>query len=345
MSIYTKTGDNGQTKLQDGISIPKHHPIIQAMAALDELNAHLGMIKSHISPSEPTDEYEQLQKTIMAIMSLISYTSENKHNNSEIALDNYFIDETSFLESQIDKINATIPTATGFVTYGSCKKSSQLDIARAVTRRAETFLSQAAEHTSYAKAAFAYINRLSDFLYVKARYADFEHFITQAVETALGETRKITDQVQRPYVDSDEINFNTNQMTLPQAKTLLEKIERKAAAQNLPIVAACCNAAGNPVAVHVMDNSLLISYEAAIAKAHTAASLKMPTASLSQLVQPGQPFYGLETLGSGKITAIGGGVPLFNKSNHLIGAIGISGGTAEEDHELAMEGANYFASN
>ena len=345
MNIYTKAGDKGQTMLQDGIPIPKHHPIIQAMAALDEVNAQLGMIKSQQAPYEPVDDYEQIQKTIMAIMSLISYTSDTRQNRPELEQDNYFSDETSILESQIQKVSAAIPAITSFVAYGSCQKSAQLDIARAVTRRAETFLSQAAEHTRYAKAAFAYVNRLSDFLYIRARYADFEHSIAQAVEAALGETKKNLTALDQVRNDGAFVSLNNGMVTLSQAKIILDKIENKAAAQNLPIVAACCNASGNPVAVHVMDDSLLISYEAAIAKAYTAASLKMPTASLCQLVQPGQPFYGLETLGNGKIIAIGGGVPLFDNSKRLIGAIGVSGGTAETDHELAMEGANYFASN
>ena len=160
------------------------------------------------------------------------------------------------------------------MTYGTCPKSAALDLTRAVARRAETNLTQIAETSGYAGATLAYVNRLSDFLYVKARHADFEHTVTQAVMDTLKD------------VSASKFS-GTNTLTLPQAKALLEKIERKASEMNLPIVVACVNAAGNPIAVHVMNGALLISNEAAWAKAYTSAALKMPTADLYPLVQPG----------------------------------------------------------
>ena len=316
MSIYTKTGDKGKTQLQNGAPIPKHHPIIQAMAALDELNAQLGIIKSQHSGQ--TSEIKKIQKNIMSVLTLISTAERSPGNANATGWDEVFEDEVVSLESKIDAVNAMLPPMTSFVTYGANPLSAALDLARAVARRAETNLAQIAETSGYAKATLAYINRLSDFLYIKARYADFEQTIIQAVKEALPPTLP-----------------STNNLTLAQAKTLLEKVEHKARDLNLPIVAACVNAAGNPIAVHVMDNALLVSYEAALAKAYTSAALKMPTAELSQLVQPGQPFYGLETIGGGKILPIGGGVPLYGHEGRLIGAIGVSGGTAQQDHELA----------
>jgi len=321
LSIYTKIGDKGQTMLQDNVLIPKHHPIIKALAVLDELNAHLGIIKSQLPSTQPAAEFEQIQKTIMAIMSIVSTASYKKSHNN-VNFNDLFNEETKALESEIDKLNAMIPSINAFVTYGTCPQSANMDLARAVTRRAETYLSQAVEESDYAKGASSYINRLSDFLYIKARYIDFEYSVIQAVQEALKGT---IDKAALP-------------ITLTQAKSLLEKIESKAKTLNLPIVAVCCNAAGNPIAVHVMDDALLVSYDAAIAKAYTAAALKMPTADLTGLVQPGQPFYGLEALGNGKILPIGGGVPLFDQSGRLIGAIGVSGGTAKQDHNLANMG-------
>jgi len=314
MSIYTKTGDKGKTMIQNGSPIPKHHPIIQAMAALDELNAHLGMVKS-LYPTGQADDIEKIQKTVMSVLSLIS-TAEKSPLNT--AIDTIFEDEVTALESQIDAINTILPPITSFVTYGASPKSAVLDLARAVARRAETKLSEIAETSGYARATLSYMNRLSDLLYIKARYEDFEQAVVQAVKSALPPTPP-----------------GTNKLTLTQAKHLLENIEHKAKDKNLPIVAACVNAEGNPIAIHVMDGALLISYEAALAKAYTAAALKMPTADLHKLVQPGQQFYGLEAIGDGKILPIGGGVPLQDPDGHIIGAIGVSGGTAEQDHELA----------
>jgi len=313
MSIYTKAGDNGKTTLQDGIPILKHHVIIQALAALDELNSYIGVIKSQ----QPSNELDEIQQNLMTAMGLLSTKSSKTTHFHSQGLEEYFLDETKKLETKIDALNTVMPTVKSFVTYGTCPQSANLDLARAITRRAETKLSQAAEKSNYAKTAFAYINRLSDYLYTKARYADFEYTVTQEVQKALS------------------MAHETNELTLTKAKHLLEQIEHEAHKAHLPIVAAICNAAGSPIAVHVMDNALLISYEAAIAKAYTAAALKMPTSAVGKLVQPGQPFYGLEALGSGKILPIGGGVPLFNKKGNLIGAIGVSGGTAIQDEELA----------
>ncbi|MCL2404091.1 MAG: cob(I)yrinic acid a,c-diamide adenosyltransferase [Defluviitaleaceae bacterium] len=327
MSIYTRTGDNGKTMLQNGNPIPKHHPIVQAMAALDELNAHIGIIKSQASQVESIADYEKIQKNIMTVLSLIS-TAEKppahswKDKSSSTGWDDFFEDEVAILESGINAISSKMPPAKSFVTYGANPKSANLDLARAIARRAETKLTQIAESSGYAKATLAYINRLSDFLYIKARYADFEQAVTQAVSDALNKTKTST-------------TCSTNDINLAQAKTILEIIEHKACELDLSIVAACVNAAGNPVAVHVMDNALLVSYEAALAKAYTAAALKMSTADLSQLVQPGQQFYGLEAIGDGKILPIGGGIPLYNQQGNIVGAVGVSGGTAAQDHELA----------
>jgi len=322
MSIYTKTGDSGKTMLQNGATIPKHHSIIQAMSALDELNAHLGIIKSQHTTG-PTNDYEKIQKTIMAILALVS-TAE-KTGTATPDLSQLFEDEVAVLESKIDTINAMMPPITSFVTYGANPISAAIDLARAVARRAETTLSQISEASAYARAAQAYINRLSDFLYIQARYVDFVEAVTQAVTSTLNGA----GASKSPTLSSE------NDMTLAKAKAILKIIESKAQEQNLPIVAACVNAAGNPIAVHVMDGAFLVSYEAALAKAYTATALKMPTADLHKLVQPGQQFYGLEAIGNGKILPIGGGVPLFNREGQLVGAVGVSGGSAEEDHELA----------
>jgi len=289
--------------LQDRVQIPKHHPIIQALAALDELNAHLGLIPGFV----------EIQKTISSLMSVLSTTS-NKTNNGIDIID-LFQNETKALEIKIDKLSNIIPPTSGFVIYGNCPESAQLDLARAVARRAETLLSSA--DTNYALAVFPYINRLSDFLYMKARYADFENSIVQAVQETLE-------------------NQHLHEMNLARAKIIISKIERRANEINLPVATAITDAAGNPIAVHVMDGALLVGFDAAIAKAYTAAAVRIPTIELNKLVQPGQPFYGLESME--KILPIGGGIPIFDKQSHLVGAVGVSGGTAQQDHELANFG-------
>ena len=304
--------------LQDGISITKHHPIIQALSALDELNANLGLIKN----LEPIPEIDKIQKNVTSIMSLISTTSQKTYTG--VTLEDFFQEETHALEIKIDKLSIMIPPISGFVAYGNCQISAQLDLARAVARRAETLLSQI--DSNYVLAAFPYINRLSDYLYMKARYADFENMIIKAVHETLE-------------------NATHTEMNLAHGKSILEKIEKKARDINLSVAAAVTNAAGSPIAMHVMDGALLVGYEAAVAKAYTAAAVKMSTMELSRLVQPGQQFYGLESMEGGKILPIGGGVPMIDKTGRLVGAIGVSGGTVKQDHELAEIGRSNFSAS
>ena len=93
---------------------------------------------------------------------------------------------------------------------------------------------------------------------------------------------------------------------------------------------------GNPVAVHVMDGSFLVSFDMAVKKAYTSVAVKMSTMELSRLTQPGQTFYGLGKM-SDNIVIFGGGVPL-KVGDTIIGGLGISGGTGEEDNSLAEYG-------
>ena len=97
-------------------------------------------------------------------------------------------------------------------------------------------------------------------------------------------------------------------ITLDSAKRLIEKIEQEALRRNKPSVIAVCSPDGNPVAVHVMDGSFLVSFEVALKKAYTSVAVKMSTMELSRLTQPGQTFYGLGKM-SDNIVIFGGGVP------------------------------------
>ena len=126
---------------------------------------------------------------------------------------------------------------------------------------------------------------------------------------------------------------------LEKAKKLIEAVEGFAREQGKKAVIAVCNAEGNPIAVHVMDGAFLVSYEVAVKKAYTAVAVKMSTMELSVLCQPGGTFDGLQALD--KVITFGGGIPLC-VDGVIVGGLGVSGGTGEEDHELALRGAAYF---
>lgn len=130
-------------------------------------------------------------------------------------------------------------------------------------------------------------------------------------------------------------------ITLDLALQLMEQVQRFAEEKRKACVIAVCDGHGNPVAVHAMDDAFLVSYKVAQGKAYSAVAVKMSTRELSRLVQPGETFYGLDKLEGGNIVAFGGGVPLYI-GDTIVGGLGVSGGTGEEDDEIARFGAEAF---
>ena len=131
-------------------------------------------------------------------------------------------------------------------------------------------------------------------------------------------------------------------VSLELAKKLMDRVEAYARSKGMACVIAVDDAHGNPVAVHVMENAFLVSYQVATQKAYTAVAVKMSTMELSRMVQPGGTFYGLEAMHDGNIVAFGGGVPLKIEGT-IVGGLGISGGTGEEDNDVAVYGLKVFA--
>jgi len=128
-------------------------------------------------------------------------------------------------------------------------------------------------------------------------------------------------------------------MTLELAQKLMKCVEEEAERMGLPVVVAVSDAAGRPVAVHCMDGAYIGSYDIAVNKTYTAVAFKMSTATLAGLAAPGGSLYGIQHTNGGKIVIFGGGEPLY-VGDELIGAIGVSGGSAEQDIHLGVYGKN-----
>ena len=128
-------------------------------------------------------------------------------------------------------------------------------------------------------------------------------------------------------------------MSLSLAVKLIERVEEKAAEMGLAVVVAVSDAAGRPVAVHCMDGAYYGSFDVAVNKTFTSTAFQMPTAKLADLCQPGKELYGLQFSNEGKVQILGGGEPLM-VGETMIGALGVSGGSAKEDTELAFYGKN-----
>lgn len=131
-------------------------------------------------------------------------------------------------------------------------------------------------------------------------------------------------------------------MTLAAAKALIERVEKKAEESGVKAVIAVADKAARPVAVHSMDDAYIASFDIALNKAYTAAGLKMSTAQLSRLSQPGEALYGIQHTNDGKLVIFGGGEVL-EAEGSIIGALGVSGGSLEQDTALAAYGREIFA--
>ena len=137
---------------------------------------------------------------------------------------------------------------------------------------------------------------------------------------------------------------NTHQLQLPgditedQATTILQKAQELAKSSNILVNIAIVDAGANLKGFLRMDGSYLGSIDVAIKKAKTARYFNIATGDLGKISQPGEDIYLIETSNEGLIT-FPGGVPIKDKQGVIIGAIGISGGSVEQDHDIASRAA------
>ena len=164
-----------------------------------------------------------------------------------------------------------------------------------------------------------------------------EQEITSAVQAVLDQMKEAAPQHTHKHV----CKCKKHQMTLKLANALIEKVKAEAARVGVNAVVAVSDKAGRPVAVQCMDDAYIASFDIALNKTYTSASLKMSTAELSQLSQPGQPLYGIQFTNDGKIVIFGGGEVL-EADGKIVGALGVSGGTEEQDTAIAAYGQQVF---
>jgi uncharacterized protein GlcG (DUF336 family) len=114
------------------------------------------------------------------------------------------------------------------------------------------------------------------------------------------------------------------------AKKAADQVEAEATKAKVPVALCIIDIHGNVVLTHRMGGAPVFALEIAERKAYTSALVKMRTADLLPLVQPGQPLYPLSMMSSGRYTALGGGVPLTSQ-DAVVAGVGVSGGTVDQD--------------
>ena len=164
-----------------------------------------------------------------------------------------------------------------------------------------------------------------------------EQEIANAVKTVLDQMKGAAPVQEKPHV----CKCKKHVMSLKLANALIEKVKAKAEDMGVNVVVAVSDKAGRPVSVQCMDDAYIASFDIAINKTYTSASLKMSTAQLANISQPGQDLYGIQFTNNGKIVIFGGGEVL-EADGHIVGALGVSGGTAEEDTAIAAYGKEVF---
>jgi uncharacterized protein GlcG (DUF336 family) len=145
-------------------------------------------------------------------------------------------------------------------------------------------------------------------------------------------------QLIQSYQKGEKIMTTTIDITLDQALAVIQAARQKAVEQGTLMDIAVVDAGANLKAFIRMDDAFLGSIDISIKKAKTARFFNMPTGELGKLAQPGAPLYHIEFSNEGLIT-FAGGLPLKNKEGIIVGGVGVSGSSVENDHEVALAGA------
>ena len=167
MKIYTKTGDTGKTSLIGGQREMKNHPRLNAYGTVDELNSFLGLLRAKTDEEKINKLIFEIQNTLFSVgANLATDTTTTKLMDFAKIND----EKISEIEKTIDKIQEKLPEIKNFIIYGEDELSALCHVCRAIARRAEREIITVNQEFSIDNNILTYTNRLSDLLFVLARY-------------------------------------------------------------------------------------------------------------------------------------------------------------------------------
>lgn len=173
MKIYTKTGDKGDTSLYGGNRVSKSSAIIDAIGNVDELNASLGLIISTISTSIEFHNIGELLLTIQNHLFVVGGDLASPYGINpklkQVRIDNA---EVTFIEKNIDEIEEELKVLRNFILPGGSQTGAMLHLSRSICRRAERSVVYAYKENKLNPILINYLNRLSDLLFVLARFTN-----------------------------------------------------------------------------------------------------------------------------------------------------------------------------
>lgn len=174
--IYTRTGDGGQTSLVGGTRVCKTHPRLEAYGTIDELSSHLGLLsallqqeRQRISLPDTERFLLNIQHTLFVVSTLLA--TEEDSNYRPMPLDKGAI---AALEQEIDALQSYVPPLRSFIIPGGCRAAAEAHVCRTVCRRAERRVLRLREQAPVSADVVRYINRLSDYLFILARYLNIQ---------------------------------------------------------------------------------------------------------------------------------------------------------------------------
>lgn len=165
MKIYTKRGDQGRTSLFGGTSIEKSHTRLHAYGTVDELNSSIGIVLIHPVSDRSRDILIEIQKQLFVVGADLATLPSKKTK-----IDRVGKNEIEMIESWIDEMEEQLPALTSFILPGGSPAGAALHQARTICRRAERHAVQLMREEGISEDSLIYLNRLSDFLFVMARF-------------------------------------------------------------------------------------------------------------------------------------------------------------------------------
>ena len=167
--IYTRTGDKGTTALGNGARVSKHSVRVEAYGTVDEANAAIGLARLHTEESADS-MLNRIQNDLFDLgADLCCPVTPDETPGSALRITP---EQVTRLETEIDSMNAELSPLTSFILPGGSPASAHLHLARTITRRAERLVASLSETEDISEHALTYLNRLSDHLFVLARWTN-----------------------------------------------------------------------------------------------------------------------------------------------------------------------------
>ncbi len=176
-TIYTRTGDHGETSLVGGQRIPKTHPRLEAYGTIDELNSAIGLLATYLTEEADRAFVIEIQNRLFSVASMLATdTSEGRHYKHVITPA-----DVEQMEQAIDQAGEGLPGWRGFILPGGGRGAAVAHLCRTICRRAERRIYTLADEVPVEPTLLAYINRLSDFLFVLAQKMNHNEGISENI--------------------------------------------------------------------------------------------------------------------------------------------------------------------